>query len=115
MNPPTSIPLWEQRFDGPPVCHAVTNDLDLLPGIIRAWASQFCRQPVVAQHAGDGVLVIDVSGKLPRPIAMLWAEYPDHLLAEMIPARLDARWRGPALGEAWDVRGDVDVKRRVGR
>jgi hypothetical protein len=117
MTTPTLI--WEQHAGQPPVCHAATSDIDVIPSVIRAWLSQFRGRPVTLLHSNDDVLVSQLCwtpcGTHAQPIALLWVEYPAEIMAEMMPARLDARWRGAAAGEAWDVRGDVDVGRRVGR
>lgn len=113
MIPARAIQIWEQHAGGRPTLHAWTENLDAVAGVIRAWASQFCRRPVVAQHSGDDVLIVDVSDIDPRPIALLWVEYPDDLRAEDLPPWLHARWDAPTGGETWDTRDGA--RRRVGR
>lgn len=107
------INIWEHRAGGRPTCHATTTDLDAVPGILRAWLDQYSGAPVTACWHCDGIVVSGISGLLPVTVAQIWAEYPDDMLRDNLPAWLDARWRGARRGMTWDTRDGV--KRRVGR
>jgi hypothetical protein len=115
MNAPDQIQIWEQHAGQPPTCHAFTACPATIADVQRAWISQFSDRWVTLCWTGDDVLASEMEWVGTRivgsPIATLWVEHPDHLLAAMVPTLLDARWRGPARGMTWDTRDGT--RRRV--
>lgn len=115
MTAPILI-LCQARHDGrvlPPAIHARPRTVEQTTDTIRHWCAAYAGAGYAVLQDGEQWSAVDDAGRALRVVATLWIEWPVEMMAPRLPGWLDARWRGPVAGAAWDTRDGA--RGRVGR